>query len=282
MSVNWEWVLTHQFLRKKHYPSSAGGVTNSVLKNVGEVPLHIYGIGIEFGWQWDTGVWWYEKCDLMVKPKESVVIPDVEFFIPLNIKPGEHKYRIGIETKYLEYNVPHKPVWIDHGIVYVKKMHYITISSHPGRKYNVFISHSNHHDDKILLKELTDLLQYNGIECFVAEEAHAYGENLWKKIREGIRKADRVIFLWTKHGAKSGDVREELGITVGSRRKFVPLIEKVIKPKGSLIGTEHCRFERAGFMQKIEGLTDTLIDLSDEKKRKILANKRKARKKEKS
>jgi hypothetical protein len=238
--------------------------------------LHIYGFGIEFEWQKETNYWWTEKWDSFLDVGEETQLPLVGFFIPIDLEPGSYKYRMGVHTE--SYRLKRRNVkegWEDHKIAWAAKEYKIIIARHPERDYQVFVSHSNHPSDKSLMEILTTLLDNNGIKYFVAEETRRYGEILWRKIRRGICTADKVIIFWTKYAARSEDVREELGITVGARKRFIPIIEKGAKPKGSLIGTEYMRLNRDESKDTFTELTGELIKYSEEKAKR--AKKRKPR-----
>lgn len=263
MPKKWKWSINHTLDSKKYFLHEDGRVGLATAKNSGEVLLHIYRFGIEFEWQRKAEYWWSKKCDIFLKPGEDIELPVVRFTIPIDIEPGTYKYRIGVRTESWDETIEQK--WIDHGIMWVTKEFEIEIVYHPDRKYQIFISHSNHKEDKQMVKSLDTLLANNGISCFIAEEIPKYGEILWKKIKSGIISADRVIILWTKHGAKSEDVREELGITVGARKRFIPIIEKKVKPKGSLIGTEHASLDRDNYKDVFVSLAKELIEFSEEK-----------------
>jgi len=268
MAKEWGWVLNHTLNSKKYFLDEWGQVATATLKNTGEEQLHIYGFGIEFEWQKKKEVWWSEKCDIFLDPEKTTELPTVEFGIPIDLNSGIYKYKLGVRTESLPDSDLFEEEWQDHGLIFGNKEHNIEIIRHPDRNYQVFVSHSNHTNDKEILKSLKNLLYNNGIKCFIAEEIPGYGEILWTKIRRGICTADRVIFLWTKHAAKSGDVREELGITLGARKRFIPIIEKRVKSQGSLIGTEYIRLNREKYSNIFVKLAEELIKFSEEKARR--------------
>lgn len=262
------WNLNHTLNSKKYFLNEWGLVATATLKNTGKGKLHIYDFGIEFEWQKEADVWWSEKCDIFLNPEETTELPTVGFVTPIGLKPGIYKYKLGVRTESLPDIDFFAEGWQDHGLVFGNKEHNIEIIRHPSRNYQVFVSHSNHTNDKEMLKSLKILLYNNRIKCFIAEELPDYGEILWKKIRRGICTADKVIFLWTKHAAKSDDVREELGITLGARKRFIPIIEKNVKSKGSLIGTEYIRLNREKYSNIFVKLTEELIKFSEEKSKR--------------
>lgn len=265
MVEKWHWNLRHTLDSKQYSPYENGQVTSATLKNTGKIPLHIYGFGIKFEWQRETKSWWSGKCDIFLDPGEETKLPVVKFRIPIDIEPRIYKRTTGVQTESEPEDEISLEEWEDHGIVWGNKEHEVEITRHPDRGFQVFISHSNHKEDKQLMKTLSDLLSNNGIGYFIAEEIPKYGEILWKKVKSGIISADRVLILWTKHAARSGDVREELGIIVGARKRFIPIIEKDVEQKGSLTGTESIRFDRDTYKEIFITLTEELIKFSVEK-----------------
>lgn len=266
MPKEWNWSLSHTLDSKKYCPYDNGRVSSATLKNTGGERLHIYGFGIEFEWQKATKHWWNSKCDIFLKPEEEDELPLVEFSIPIDLEPKIYEYRVGVQTESFPLeNQKLQTEWKNHRLVWAGKQFKIGVARPPSRDYQIFISHSNHEEDKHITKTLATLLSNNGISYFIAEESPKYGEILWKKIKRGIISADRTIILWTKHSAKSGDVREELGIIAGARKRFIPIIEKRVKPKGTIIGTEYISIDRQNYKGVFVNLTEELIKFSREK-----------------
>ncbi|MGH7773995.1 MAG: toll/interleukin-1 receptor domain-containing protein [Candidatus Binatia bacterium] len=271
MAKAWGWRLNHTLSSKRYTPYENGRISSANLTNSGEAFLHIYGFGIEFEWQRETDSWWSESCDIFLKTGEEANLPVVGFSIPINVDLGRKacKYKLGVLTESKPEDGESAAEWKDHGIVWAAREFEVELVRHPDRNYMVFLSHSNHPDDKAIVERLAALLLNNGIKHFIAEKVPKYGEILWKKIKSAIMSADKVIILWTKHGAKSDEVREELGITVGARRKFIPIVERNVEPKGSLIGTEYVRIQRDNYEMVIVTLTEELIKSSVEKARRV-------------
>lgn len=270
MLKEWYWSLSHTLDSKNYYPYDNGQVSSATLRNTGEGRLHIYGFGIEFEWQGAIKHWWNSKCDIFLKPEEETELPLVGFSIPIDLQPKIYKYRVGVQTESLPLeNQKLQTEWKNHGLVWGGKEHKIGVVRHPSRDYQVFISHSNHEEDKHITKTLATLLSNNGISYFIAEESPKYGEILWKKIKRGIISTDRAIILWTKYSAKSGDVREELGIIAGARKRFIPIIEKGVNPKGTIIGTEYISIDRQNYKGVFVNLTKELIKSSREKAKRV-------------
>lgn len=266
MAKDWGWTVDHTIDSKQFSPYERGRVRSAHIKNRGSVDLHIYGFGIEFEWQKKGKVWYNQKCDIFLEPEGDAELPVVGFNIPIGLGPRTYGYMLGVQTESKTADREESEEgWIDHGIVWGAKTYEVQIRKHTDRDFKVFVSHTNHDDDKKILKVLSNLLSNNGISYLIAEETPKYGEYLWRKIKSGINSADRVIILWTEHATESGAVREEIGITLGARKKFIPVIEEGVEKKGSLIGTEHIQFNRDHYGEVFNKLTEDLINFANEK-----------------
>lgn len=90
--------------------------------------------------------------------------------------------------------------------------------------YKVFISHST--QDQGLVINLAKLLQWLGLEVFVAEWYLSPGERLDAKIRRQIRDADCFLVLLTHNGIRSQWVQQEIGIALEVGKQIIPIVEK--------------------------------------------------------
>jgi len=258
--------VSHTLDSKQYSPYERGTVRSAHIKNQGSVDLHIYGFGIEFGWQKKEKVWYNQKCDIFLEPGGDAELPVVGFKIPIDLEPRTYEYTIGVQTESKTADREEsEEVWIDHGIIWENKINKVQIREHTDRDFKVFVSHTNHEDDKKILNVLSNLLSNNGISYLIAEDTPKYGEYLWRKIKSEINSADRVIILWTEHATESGAVREEIGITIGARKKFIPVIEEGVEKKGSQIGTEHIQFNLDLYEEAFNKLIGDLITFANEK-----------------
>jgi len=95
----------------------------------------------------------------------------------------------------------------------------------------------------------------------------APGEWLWSKIETEIRKSDSILVLWTKHGARSGDVREEIGIAVGVGKyeQIIPVVEGGEDLKGSRKGKEWAPLDRTDPKKGIIGAIEKILKEAEKK-----------------
>lgn len=141
----------------------------------------------------------------------------------------------------------------------------ITDASPSGQK--IFISHSNSNRDKALVDEAERIVKKAGFEPYVSEKNLRLGDDLWKKILEQILHCDGLIFLLTKDGAKSHDMREELGyarmrnaIRADEAAKIVPIVEKGVDPSGSFKGKEYKEIVLGKSRPPTEQIANIILD----------------------
>lgn len=109
--------------------------------------------------------------------------------------------------------------------------------------YTVFISHSTR--DRGLVITLANLLAKLEIQVFVAEWYLTPGEPVDRKIFTQMDKADCVVVLLTKHGARSPWVHEEVGYAFKCGKPVIPLVEKGTAPQNlaALQGREYIEYD---------------------------------------
>jgi len=259
------WTLTFYLNKSRgvpYYISEWGSITAEI-ENVTDRPFHVSEFGIEFDWQKEEERWWATDCSIELAPGEKKSLPQLDFMIDIDAQPKAHTYKLGFRTEELieeEWKGSKEISWSG-------KTFHMLIEKHPQRDYKVFISHSNHPDDKTLTDLTHDLLVNCGIEAYVAEKKGEPGEWLWSKIEREIRNSDSFLVLWTKQGAISGDVREEIGIAVGAGKyeQIVPVVEVGEDLKGSLKGKEWALLDREN--QK-KAITETIKNVLKDAEKK--------------
>jgi len=254
-------MLTHHCNKggSGYFPYETGTIAGNV-KNDGDVRYHIYGAVVKFGWQ-EEGKSWVRNCSIELDPGETAQLPPVEFRIPVDVKLGSAIYRFGV---FQEILVGSK--WDDRGERLGKTTFHILVEKTPKRDFRIFISHSNHKDDRLLVETAQRLLEACGIDAYVAEKKGKPGVRLWSKLEREIRKADAMLVLWTEHGATSGDVREEIGIAVGVRKyeKIVPITE--VDLHGSLKGKEYAPLNRETPEKAVVQAIESILELTAKKR----------------
>jgi hypothetical protein len=232
----------------QYFVSEIGSVQNMSIKNKGDIRVHILSVGIQFDWQTDNGTWYSNLYSIELDPGgEKDISEDFNFMIAIEVDEF-------VDGK-----------WTAGGSVLFPLQH-ILIKEHPRREYMVFISHSNHQEDEELTTMAHDLLKCCGMDAYVAERKGEPGEWLWSKLERKIRISDSFLVLWTKQGATSGDVREEIGIAIGANKyeQIVPVVEKGEDLKGSLKGKEWAPLDRE---RPEEGLIEAIDKIKEAEKR---------------
>lgn len=249
----------------RYAPLQKGNLTNVRLTNTSDKLMLVTEILLRFDWM---GTYrWCELCNIKIKPDETVALPDVPFTIDLGAPPGSANFKPGVAYKLLEGNQ-----WKDYGDTYVPHGDFIEIQPLPSKDYKVFVSHTNSPSDAPLLKACKESMETCGLTGYFAEEHLKPGFKLWDKIAREIILSDAFLVLWTKSAAKSGDVREEIGIAIGSNKldRIVPVVEKGAEVTGSLKlrGIEWVDYEHPDYSEALSKALETIMEWAKEKEMK--------------
>lgn len=198
-----------------------------------EKRVQIQEVCVQFDWMENS--YWYENCNIEIKKAGvDIKLPILNFKLnQLEISEGSHNFK-----PFVKYQIYENGKW-EKKEYKSKKGGFIEIKKAPNRNYKVFISHSNDSKDLILLKKFVTALECCGVNGYYAESDVEAGTLLWDKIEREIRVSDAFLILWTKAASKSLDVREEIGIAIGAKKKpLIPVVEKKISVVGSLKARE--------------------------------------------
>jgi len=88
----------------------------------------------------------------------------------------------------------------------------------------VFVSHSM--KDQSILTGISSALNSHGIELLIAEHEMDLKNSITEKIKKMIETCDLGLILMTKHGIKSGFVREEIGYLEAKQKSSLIIFEK--------------------------------------------------------
>ena len=88
--------------------------------------------------------------------------------------------------------------------------------------YPVFISFSDK-DWDIVKKQILQVLNKEGIECFAYKKENYAGSRYKREIMDAIEKAHIVIFVSTKNSNKSREVEKEIGNSDRLGKKIIPV-----------------------------------------------------------
>jgi len=223
------WKMSYNLDAEKYAPLQNGVLTNVRLTNTSGKRMVVTEVLLKFDWM---GTYRYvKKCNVKVKPGNTVVLPAINFLIDLGAPVGAHQFKPGVS-----YNLLKDKEWVRYEDIYVSAGDFIEIQRLPSKDYKVFVSHSNSPSDAALVRACKEAMSTCGLTGYFAEEDAQPGFKLWDKIAREIISSDAFLVLWTKDAAESGDVREEIGVAVGSKKLdfIVPLVEIGVDAAGSL------------------------------------------------
>jgi hypothetical protein len=238
--------LTFEFNKKdKRYAYLESGSVVITVKNLFSHSINAFEAFLRF----KEGPKFEIKCDARIEPNQTVILPKVKFKIDLWANDWSNFFNVGIEYRDLQNGKK----W-SQSKKHVQEPHdYILAIRHPSRNAKIFLSHSNLSEDKVVVTKLNNFLIRMGFTSYIAERNPKLGNHLWEKIRQEIDMCDRIVTLCTKEGAKSGDVREEMGIAIGLNKKgkIIPIVENGVTPPGSLLGMEYSDLDRDDINQSL-------------------------------
>ena len=141
----------------------------------------------------------------------------------------------------------------------------LRIDDAPPGNGRIVISHSNHEDDRALLREVRSTVGRLGFEAYVAEEDSRLDRPLYQKILENVRAADGILLLLTKHAMKSLDVREEIGYARMKKEmqggmKIMPLVARGVRPTGLLAGAEYVEMDTRNIASAMDTVAAVILD----------------------
>ncbi len=255
------WTMWYNLNSDEYYPLSTGTMSSGIT-NKTEQKMLVTEVALKFDWM--GAIYWYKDCNIEVASGDKADLPLVPFKIKLEASIGTHHYEPGVIYKLLTetgWELQGK------GITYVEHGEHIMVTKAPRRNFEVFVSHSNSADDTPLLKKTIKSFNSCGVSTYVAERTPRPGYPLWQKIEAAIRRVDAVLILWTKEGAQSGDIREEIGIAVGAKRtkRIIPLVQTGLSTHGSLIGLEHVPLDIDNPIEALSIAISRAIEWADKK-----------------
>lgn len=133
--------------------------------------------------------------------------------------------------------------------------------------YIVFLSHSMTSDDQPFVRQIADVLESQGITCYVAERDGKFGQSLANKVEQALRNADCVVALLTQGGSQSAFVNQEIGLAQGIGKPIVPIVEKGLSLCGFKAGVEWIEFDRENPQQALLKFAPHMVRLAAAKEK---------------
>lgn len=256
------WAMTYHLDSDTYHPLQKGSMSSSIT-NKTQKKMLVTKIGLDFDWMRGNS-WYCRDCNIEVPPGDKVDLPRVPFAVTLEAATGAHLYRAGVIYKLLRetgWELPRK------GISYATPGKHVMVTKAPRRDFEVFISHSNADEDSTLLNKTVESFKKCGINTYVAEGSPQPGYPLWQKIESAIRRADAILILWTERASQSGDVREEIGITIVAKRtkQIIPLVQTDLTTQGSLMGLEYVPLDIDNPLDALSAAVSMATEWADKK-----------------
>lgn len=97
---------------------------------------------------------------------------------------------------------------------------------------HIFICFSS--KDDAVAREVVDFLEAQGLKCWISLRDVPPGQNYQEAIVQAIEAAQGIVFLFSEHSSKSGEIKKELSIGGSLNAPVFPLRLAPIAPSGAL------------------------------------------------
>lgn len=114
---------------------------------------------------------------------------------------------------------------------------------------------------------LLEILQNNGVTCYVAEHDDNYGESLPDKLSTAIDKSDVVIVILTHNSKSSSSVNQEIGYAKKAGKRIIPLMEKGVSLPVLLQGVEYESFTSDNWIVSCRKILEFIMRLPKQKQK---------------
>ncbi len=246
----------------KNYTYLENGFVKATVKNLSKNTISIFKVFIRFKNSRVTKKF-TENCDVKINPNESSNLPQLNFTIDLWANNWSNFYNIGIRFRELRNDN-----WSTLKAYVRKPSDYLLVNNAPSQNKKIFISHSNSERDKNIVSKMNDFLVKIGFTPYIAERNPQLNQHLWKKIHKELVECEKIVVLYTRDGVKSGDIREEVGITVGLNKKdqIVAIVENGSSPPGTILGQEYIQLNFNNVDDSILRTANYILGKKDEAK----------------
>jgi TIR domain len=102
----------------------------------------------------------------------------------------------------------------------------------PETASHIFICFSS--KDEAVAREVVDVLESEGLKCWISVRDVPPGHNYQETIVQALEGATGVVFLFSEHSNKSGEIKKELSIGASIDIPVFPLRLSPITPTGAL------------------------------------------------
>jgi TIR domain len=97
---------------------------------------------------------------------------------------------------------------------------------------HIFVCFSS--KDEAVAREVVEFLEANGLKCWISLRDVAPGQNYQEAIVQAIEAAKGIVFLFSEHSSRSGEIKKELSIGASINVPVFPVRLAPIAPSGAL------------------------------------------------
>jgi hypothetical protein len=126
--------------------------------------------------------------------------------------------------------------------------------------FTVFVSHSMNQDDLGIVYDAARQAQAVGVNFYIAERDWQFGKSLPDKIEQAIRTCDHFIAFWTRGGAHSQYVNQEIGFARACGKSRVLVVERGEVVRGFDVDKEYVELDRTRPQEAIGRLNSFLAE----------------------
>lgn len=230
------WRLRWNFSQETYQPGS-DGIVSSYLENLGDIPIFVSDIGIQFDWMKDK--YYHSTLDenygKVIQPHSTRFITTLNFNIPQTIA-GQVLYKVCYHL--YEYNRS-VDQWHDLGESWSDEKYFMNVFPLP--YYRAFITRSLRPEDRIIGDELERVIKEWGFTTKTVKFKERVSDVVLREsIRGGILNSDCHIAVATPRylDALSGVWRtfsylhNEVGIAFGQEYPILILLDKRVAIDG--------------------------------------------------
>jgi hypothetical protein len=102
----------------------------------------------------------------------------------------------------------------------------------PEPALHIFVCFSS--KDEAVAREVVEFLEANGLKCWISLRDVAPGQNYQEAIVQAIETAQGIVFLFSEHSSRSGEIKKELSIGASINVPVFPVRLAPIAPSGAL------------------------------------------------
>ncbi|OLS22530.1 MAG: hypothetical protein HeimC3_30710 [Candidatus Heimdallarchaeota archaeon LC_3] len=115
---------------------------------------------------------------------------------------------------------------------------------------------SHTHQDKEIAERIKGLIETSGAKANLLTYEVDPSQTIIEKVKNGIKKCDLGIILWTKNSEKKEWIIQEAGALAITEKPIIVLMESSINPPGAML--EGIHYVRFGDIEGMKSLVEWL------------------------